>query len=86
MKNIGVTMRQLFQNTLAALWILQVAIFTVAVPYYEEDDDKALYDPYLFEGDIEITQEQFKRFYGQPQNDKSGTVSTHVPQWCKLIK
>ena len=73
-------MGQLLQNlsVFAVLWILQVAILTVAVPHtYEEDDNKALYDPNLFEGDIEITQEQFERFYGQPQkfNGKSGIVS-----------
>ena len=93
MKKISLTMRQL-QNlsVLAALWMLRVAVLTDAVPYYEEDDDKALYDPKLFEGDIEITQEQFEKFYSQPQNGKSGTVSMIVrldpgsTQCCMLIK
>ena len=66
-------------STLAALWILQIAMLTDAVPHtylrYEKDDDKALYDPTLFEGDIEITEEQFERFYGQPNKGLSGTVS-----------
>ena len=79
LKKIGVTMRELLLSTLAALWIMQIAILTDAVPHtyhrYEKDDDKALYDPNLFEGDIEITQEQFKRFYGQPKKGQSGTVS-----------
>ena len=77
LKKTGVTMRLLL-SVLAVLWILQIAVLTDAVPhrYYEEDDDKALYDPNLFEGDIEITQEQFERFYGQPQDGISETVST----------
>ena len=72
------TMR-LFLSVLAASWILQIAD-TVPHRYYEEDDDKALYDPNLFEGDIEITQEQFERFYGQPQDGISETVSTTFPR------
>ena len=70
------TMR-LFLSVPAAIWILQIAVLTDAIPhrYYEENDDKALYDPNLFEGDIEITEEQFVRFYGQPQNGISATVS-----------
>ena len=72
---------RLLLSTLTVLWILQIAILT-AVPHtyhrHEKDDDKALYDPNLFEGDIEITQEQFERFYGQPNKDKSGTVSMWV--------
>lgn len=72
-------MSKLLLSTLAALWILQIAILTYAVPHtyhqYEKDDSKALYDPNLFEGDIEITEEQFQRFYGQPKKGQSGTVS-----------
>ena len=82
LQKIDVTMRQLLQSTLAATWILQIAILTNAVPHtyhqHEKDDDKALYDPNLFEGDIEITQEQFERFYGQPKQDTSRTVSIWV--------
>lgn len=65
---------RLFLSVLAALWILQIAD-TVPHRYYEEDDDNALYDPNLFEGDIEITRNQFERFYGQPQ---TRTVSTQT--------
>ena len=89
LKKTGVTMRLLL-SVLAVLWILQIAALTDAVPnrYYEEDDDKALYDPNLFEGDIEITQEQFERFYDQPQNGKSGTVSmweSHIRLWVHSV-
>ena len=52
-------MSKLLLSTLAALWMMQIAILTDAVPHtyhqYEKDDKKALYDPTLFEGDIEIT-------------------------------
>lgn len=60
----------------AALWAMQSVVLIAAVPLTNAiDDDSAMYDPNLFEGDIIITPEEFERFYGVPHSDQSGNVS-----------
>ena len=60
--------------------MLQCAMFAAAWPLTardEEDRDskEALYDPNMFEGDIEITLDELIRFYGGPLMDEPGQVS-----------
>ena len=64
----------------AAVTALQSAFLVAALPtkYYstksEKIDDKAMYDPTVFEGDMNITPEQFEKYYGQPRSLLSGSV------------
>ena len=66
----------------AAMVTLQSTFLVATLPtkYYstknEKIDDKAMYDPNTFEGDINITPEQFEKYYGQPQSHNSGKVRT----------
>lgn len=64
-----------FHLVIVAIWILPNAISTLASPLRYKYDDKSMYDPNTFEGDIDITPEQFEKYYGLPYSQKSGTVS-----------
>lgn len=47
--------------------------------YYERTDyDTGLYDPNLFEGDIEITQEMIEHYYGAAYNSLPGKVCVSI--------
>lgn len=61
---------------LTALWTMQSAIVVAGEPLTNTiADDSAMYDPNLFEGDIEITTEEFEKYYGVPHTDQAGNVS-----------
>ena len=53
--------------------MLQCAMFAAAWPLTARSE--ALYDPNMFEGDIEITLDELIRFYGGPLMDEPGQVS-----------
>lgn len=67
----------------AAVYILQqYAMLAAAWPSYfaqteqeEKDNKEALYDPNMFEGDIDITLDELVQFYGGPKMDELGNVS-----------
>ena len=62
--------------TLAVILTLQNVKPTVAEEKYfnEGYQDKALYEPDIFEGDMVISPEQFKKNYGRPYADISKNV------------
>lgn len=61
---------------MCTLWITQGGVGIAAVPLTNaRDDDLAMYDPNLFEGDIVITPEEFQKYYGVPLSDDAEKVS-----------
>ncbi len=73
---------------LVALWIMQSAVFVAAIPLTNTiiADDTAMYDPNLFEGDIEITPEEFEKYYGVPHSAQSGNVSNPPNNYNSFLK
>ena len=74
---------------ISTILMLQYAVPTGASPTKyssllpEDEYDKGLYDPNLFEGDIEVTHAQFEKYYGKQD---SGKVSLSVVKFmqCKV--
>ena len=67
--------------SLVALWILQCTIPTDAMPVTNIqllEDDSAMYDLNTFEGDIIISREQRRIYYGQSQTKPPGKVSHYI--------
>ena len=74
-------MKEVLLILVAVCILQQYAMLVTAWPHFvqieeEKDSKEALYDPKMFEGDIEITMDELVRFYGGPTMDgKPGNVS-----------